>query len=139
MIIPWDFGIINAIKEQLGLAIFPSVPQQSTRQNPQIIFELKDIRQGKNQLYRVEFSLTLIDKNEGKNLEILKNITKLIRKKLSLKQENFTIGSARAKINLITTKGNRMEIDLIALLQLNDGENERIIENRGAEHYETDN
>ena len=74
--IPWDFGIIRAIKELLGISIFPSAPspEHIIKENPYIIFQLNDILQGKNLLYRVGFTLTLIDNNEGKNLEILKKI-----------------------------------------------------------------
>lgn len=126
--IPWDFGIIRAIKELLGIAIFPSMPPEDMKKSPYIIFELKDILQGKNLLYRVGFALTLIDNNEGKNLEILKSITKIIRKELSLKQGNFVIGSARIKIECVESKGINLIINFVALLQLKaiyeDGETE---------------
>ena len=126
--IPWDFGIIRAIKELLGIAIFPSMPPEDMKKSPYIIFELKDILQGKNLLYRVGFALTLIDNNEGKNLEILKSITKIIRKELTLKQGNFVIGSARIKIESVESKGINLIINFAALLQLKaiyeDGETE---------------
>lgn len=126
--IPWDFGIIRAIKELLGIAIFPSMPPEDMKKSPYIIFELKDILQGKNLLYRVGFTLTLIDNNEGKNLEILKSITKIIRKELTLKQGNFVIGSARIKIESVESKGINLIINFAALLQLKaiyeDGETE---------------
>ena len=126
--IPWDFGIIRAIKELLGISIFPSMPPEDMKKSPYIIFELKDILQGKNLLYRVGFTLTLIDNNEGKNLEILKSITKIIRKELTLKQGNFVIGSARIKIESVESKGINLIINFAALLQLKaiyeDGETE---------------
>lgn len=126
--IPWDFGIIRAIKELLGISIFPSMPPEDMKKSPYIIFELKDILQGKNLLYRVGFTLTLIDNNEGKNLEILKSITKIIRKELTLKQGNFVIGSARMKIESVESKGINLIINFAALLQLKaiyeDGETE---------------
>lgn len=126
--IPWDFGIIRAIKELLGISIFPSMPPEDMKKSPYIIFELKDILQGKNLLYRVGFTLTLIDNNEGKNLEILKSITKIIRKELTLKQGNFVIGSARMKIESVESKGINSIINFAALLQLKaiyeDGETE---------------
>ena len=126
--IPWDFGIIRAIKELLGISIFPSMPPEDMKKSPYIIFELKDILQGKNLLYRVGFTLTLIDNNEGKNLEILKSITKIIRKELTLKQGNFVIGSARIKIESMESKGINLIINFAALLQLKaiyeDGETE---------------
>ena len=48
--IPWDFGIIRAIKELLGISIFPSAPSSEhiIKENPYIIFQLNDILQGKN-------------------------------------------------------------------------------------------
>lgn len=116
--IPWDFGIIRAIKELLEIPIFPSVPPKDIKENSYIIFELKDILQGKNLLYRVGFTLTLVDNNEGKNLEILKNITKIIRKELTLKQNSFVIGSARIKIESVESKGSNLIINFAALLQL---------------------
>ncbi len=126
--IPWDFGIIRAIKELLGISIFPSMPPEDMKKSPYIIFELKDILQGKNLLYRVRFTLTLIDNNEGKNLEILKSIIKIIRKELTLKQGNFVIGSARMKIESVESKGINLIINFAALLQLKaiyeDGETE---------------
>lgn len=118
--IPWDFGIIRAIKELLGISIFPSAPspEHIIKENPYIIFQLNDILQGKNLLYRVGFTLTLIDNNEGKNLEILKNITKIIRKELTLKQGEFIIGSARIKTESVESKGSNLIINFAALLQL---------------------
>jgi hypothetical protein len=118
--IPWDFGIIRAIKELLGISIFPSAPspEHVIKENPYIIFQLNDILQGKNLLYRVGFTLTLIDNNEGKNLEILKNITKIIRKELTLKQGEFIIGSARIKTESVESKGSNLIINFAALLQL---------------------
>lgn len=126
--IPWDFGIIRAIKELLGISIFPSIPPENMKKSPYIIFELKDILQGKNLLYRVGFTLTLIDNNEGKNLEILKSITKIIRKELTLKQGDFVIGSAKIKIESVESKGIDLIVNFAALLQLKaiyeDGEEE---------------
>lgn len=118
--IPWDFGIIRAMKELLGISIFPSVPSSEhiIKESPYIIFELNDILQGKNLLYRVGFTLTLVDNNEGKNLEILKNITKIIRKELTLKQGGFVIGSARIKIESVESKKNNLIVNFAALLQL---------------------
>ena len=118
--IPWDFGIIRAIKELLGISIFPSAPspEHIIKENPYRIFQLNDILQGKNLLYRVGFTLTLIDNNEGKNLEILKNITKIIRKELTLKQGEFIIGSARIKTESVESKGSNLIINFAALLQL---------------------
>lgn len=116
--IPWDFGIIRAIGELLKVSIFPSDPPERLKKYPYVTFELKDILQGKNLLYRVGFTLTFVDGNEGKNLELLKKITKIIRNELTLKQNNFILGTARMKIESVESKKNLLIINLAALLQL---------------------
>lgn len=116
--IPWDFGIIQAIKDQLGISIFPSTPPEPLKESSHVIFELKNILQGKNSLYRVGFTLTLVDNNEGNNLEVLKKITKIIRKELTLHQGEFEIGSAKVKIESVESKKDKLIINLVALLQL---------------------
>ncbi|MBR1733962.1 MAG: hypothetical protein IJ730_00690 [Alphaproteobacteria bacterium] len=129
--IPWDFGIIQAIKNQLDISIFPSNPPQKLSQKPHIIFEINDILQGKNCVYRVGFSLTLVNEDHGKNLEILKQITKITRNELTLKQGNFDLGSAKIKIESVENKQRKLTLDLVALLQL------KIIYDDGEENAES--
>jgi hypothetical protein len=118
--IPWDLGIINAIKKELELAIFPSDPPEELHKTPYLLFELKNILQGKNLMSRVEFSITIVDNKEvtSAGFEILKAINKLISKELTLSQEDFIIGSAKTKINSIESKKNRLILNLIAILKL---------------------
>ncbi|MDR0580724.1 MAG: hypothetical protein LBG04_01250, partial [Holosporaceae bacterium] len=63
--IPWDLGIIKAIGKELELAIFPSHPPEEIRKTPYLIFELKNVLQGKNLTSRIEFTITII---EGKDV-----------------------------------------------------------------------
>ncbi len=118
--LPWDFGIINAIKNQFAFSIFPSIPPEELRKTPYLIFELKNVLQGKNQMSRVEFILTIVDVKEisGESLNILKNINKIISKELALRQDEFMIGTARIKIESIENKKNNLIINLVAILQL---------------------
>lgn len=117
---PWDFGIINAIKSQFAFSIFPSIPPEEFRETPYLIFELKNVLQGKNLMSRAEFILTIVDNKErsGQSLNILKNINKIISNELTLRQGNFNIGTARIKIDSIENKKNNLIINLIAILQL---------------------
>lgn len=117
--IPWDFGIIKAIKDQLGVSIFPSNPPQNFEKKPHLIFELNDITQGKNWNYKVGFKMKIVDNNEGTNLEILKKITRIIRKELTLKEHKTTLGSARIKIESVESKSDILTVNFVALLQLN--------------------
>lgn len=119
--IPWDFGIISAIKDQLGIAIFPSTPPKDFQTKPHLIFELNDIMQGKNCVYKVGFKMKIVDNNEGINLEILKKISRIIRKELTLKEGKFVLGSARIKIESVESKSNVLTVNFVALLQINNG------------------
>lgn len=116
--IPWDFGIIKAIKDQLGISIFPSNPPEIFQKKAHLIFELNDIVQGKTGTYKVGFKMKIVDNNEGTNLEILKKITRIVRKELTLKESKNTLGSARIKIESVESKSDILTVNFIALLQL---------------------
>ncbi|MDR0678310.1 MAG: hypothetical protein LBF44_02110 [Holosporaceae bacterium] len=119
--IPWDLGIINAIKKELEFAIFPSnPPEEFGKKTPYLIFELKNILQGKNLMSRVEFSITIVDNKEvtSASFEILKAINKIISKELTLSQDETPIGSAKIKINSIESKKNNLILNLVAILRL---------------------
>ncbi|MDR1561242.1 MAG: hypothetical protein LBS23_02705 [Holosporaceae bacterium] len=118
--LPWDFGIINAIKQELKVAVFPSTPPEEQRKTPYLVFELKNISQGKNLASRVEFFITIVDDQEitGSSFEILRSINKIISKELTLLQEKFVIGTAKVKIESVTSKENYLLLRLIAILQL---------------------
>ncbi|MDR2765945.1 MAG: hypothetical protein LBB63_00565 [Holosporaceae bacterium] len=118
--LPWDFGIVNAIKKELNLAIFPSKPPKELKKTPYLIFELKDILQGKNLMSRVEFLIRIVDEEEitGASFEVLRSLNKIISKELTLSQENVVIGSAKIKINSVANKENSLILTLVAMLQL---------------------
>ncbi|MDR3187463.1 MAG: hypothetical protein LBT63_03495 [Holosporaceae bacterium] len=118
--LPWDMGIINAIKKELKWPIFPSKPPEELRKTPHIIFELQNVLQGKNLMSRVEFLVTIVDRDEvtGAAFEVLRAINKIISKELTLFQENCAIGSAKIKINSIASKENSLILNLVAILQL---------------------
>jgi hypothetical protein len=118
--LPWDFGVINAIKSELAFPIFPSAPPDGMGKTPYLIFELKSIQQCGNFKAKTEFSLTIIDSKDisGESLNILRNINCIIRKELVLSQSNSVIGSAKVKVDSIGNKKNCLIINLISILQL---------------------
>jgi len=118
--LPWDFGIINAIKKELECAIFPSAPPEEQRKTPYLIFELKNIVMGKNLTSRAEFTITVVDEKEvtGTCFEILRALTKIISKELTLVQEDFTLGTARIKLNSVESKKNTLILNFVGILQM---------------------
>ncbi|MDR0677208.1 MAG: hypothetical protein LBF57_00840 [Holosporaceae bacterium] len=115
---PWDFGIINAIRKELQCAIFPANPPEELRKTPYLIFELKNILQGKNLLSRAEFSITIVDNEEKFGFIVLRSINKIISRELTLSQGEAVIGSAKAKINSVESKGNSLILNMVAILKL---------------------
>ncbi|MDR2681437.1 MAG: hypothetical protein LBB29_00075 [Holosporaceae bacterium] len=127
--LPWDFGIINAIKKELSAAVFPSTPPSELHQTPYLIFELKNIAHGKNLMSRVEFVITIVDDKcvTSESMSVMKAISKIISQELTLSQGNVSIGSAKIKINSIESRKNLLLLNMIAILRLKaiyeDGEN----------------
>jgi hypothetical protein len=117
---PWDFGIINAIKQGIGLDIYPSPPPDNQYQTPYLVFEIKSIRTEQRLLSRVEFSMTFVEKDShsGEYFEILKALNKIISRELTLSQEEFQIGTARIKITSIECKKNNIILNCTAMLRL---------------------
>jgi hypothetical protein len=118
--IPWDLGIIKAIGKELGFAIFPTHPPEDKRRTPYLIFELKNILQGKNLTSRVEFSITVVDDKEvtSASYDVLKAINKSISKELTLCQGESEIGSAKIKIDSVESKQNNLLLNLVAILKM---------------------
>ncbi|MCR5224460.1 MAG: hypothetical protein K6C34_00055 [Alphaproteobacteria bacterium] len=118
--LPWDFGIINAIKKEIEYAIFPSTPPEEQRKTPYLIFELKNIVMGKNLTSRAEFSITIVDDKEvtGICFEILRTLTKLISKELTLAQDDFVLGSARIKLNSVESRKNNLILNFVGILKM---------------------
>ena len=119
--IPWDFGITKAIAGELGTMLFPfSAPSKEERTSPYLIFDLKNIVQGKNLTSRAEFTITIASDDEitPKSYEIFRNIQKMTGKELSLYEGNEIIGSAKLKIFSFESKKNNLILNITALLQL---------------------
>ncbi|MDR3179432.1 MAG: hypothetical protein LBT70_00850 [Holosporaceae bacterium] len=118
--LPWDFGIINAIKKELSAAIFPSTPPDELRKTPYLIFELKNIIHGKNLMSRVEFVVSIVDDKcvTSESMKIMKSISKITAQELTLSQGNVAIGSAKIKIDSIESRKNLLLLNMIAILKL---------------------
>lgn len=118
--LPWDLGIINAIKKNIEFDIFPSMPPEELRKTPYLIFELKNIVQGVNLISRADFVINIVDKNEitSAAFDILKSINKIINTELTLSQNDFEIGRAKIKINSVESKKNTLILNMTSILQL---------------------
>lgn len=118
--IPWDFGVINAIKKKLNVEVFPSDPPEELKKSQYLIFNLKNITQGVNLKAKMEFSLIIVDKEEtsGYTYAILRKINRIISSEFDLYQGNIIIGSAKVKINYLENKNNMLILNLEAMLQL---------------------
>ena len=118
--IPWDFGLINALKEKLNVEIFPSDPPDESRQTPYLILELKNIRQGVGRSTRAELQLKIVDEEKPSSLtyDFIKTIRKAITQKLTLKQGTFEIGEANIKLEKIVTGRSDAVLNMTALLNL---------------------
>ncbi|MDR2781922.1 MAG: hypothetical protein LBB21_05740 [Holosporaceae bacterium] len=120
MLIPWDLGLINALKKGFEYAIFPSNPPEENRRTPYLIFELQNFLHGKNFTARVEFTLTIVDQKEvtSASFDVLRAINKVISKELTLIQEEFVIGSAKIKTDAVESKKNSLVLKMVAILKL---------------------
>ncbi|MDR0555395.1 MAG: hypothetical protein LBG20_00040 [Holosporaceae bacterium] len=118
--IPWDLGLIRAMGKELAFAIFPSHPPEEMRKTPYLIFELKNVLQGKNLISRVEFSITVMDGKEvtSASYNVLKAINKIISKELILAQDDAEIGRAKIKIDSVESKKNNLMVHLVAILKM---------------------
>ncbi len=120
MIVPWDFGLINSLKNLLNISIFPSEPPEENRKKPYIILELKNIIQNVNLQTKIDFKLTVVngEDNSVDCYSLIKTFKKITAEKLSLHQGNFKIGNAQIKLQKFETKKNNLILELTALLQL---------------------
>lgn len=119
--IPWDFGIKNAIEKELGISLFPfSAPSEEKRISPYLIIEFKNLVQGKNLTSRADFAITIVNEREitAESFEISKNLEKIARKELTLYQGKKVIGSAKFKIISLESKKNNLILNITALLCL---------------------
>lgn len=118
--LPWDFGIINAIRKEIEFAIFPSIPPKELQKKPYLVFELKNVLMGKNLTSRVEFTITIVDENEisGTCFNIVHVIDRLISKELSLSQGNFEIGKAKIKLTNVESRRNNLILNFVGILKM---------------------
>ncbi|MDR2107811.1 MAG: hypothetical protein LBO73_04855 [Holosporaceae bacterium] len=119
--IPWDFGIINALKKCLGTIIFPSdPPEEESLQTPYLIFELKKITHGKNLISRAEFTLTVADedKTDGGRFAVMKAVDRIAEDELTLSAGDAVIGSAKIKMISFDSKKNKLILNFAAILKL---------------------
>ncbi|MBE6447454.1 MAG: hypothetical protein E7015_03150 [Alphaproteobacteria bacterium] len=118
---PWDFGLINALKNLLNVKIFPSEPPIDMQcKKPYIILEIKDFAQNINLTTRLNFRMSFVyDENIMPNyFDVISLIKKATADKLTLSQGKFQIGTAQIKLDKFANKKNTLILDLTALLQL---------------------
>jgi len=123
--IPWDFGLIQALKEKIGWEIFPSDPPEEIRY-PYLILEIGEMKYRSDQTILVEMNLRLIDseKPSCKIYKFCKTLQKTIMEDLSLRNGDQDIGKAALKIDRIVTVKNDQVIKLAAIIKLKNIEGE---------------
>ncbi|MBO6055634.1 MAG: hypothetical protein J6P84_01455 [Alphaproteobacteria bacterium] len=123
--IPWDFGLIQALREKIGWEIFPSDPPE-TIDYPYLILEIGEMKYRSDQTILVEMNLRLIDSNKPscKIYEFCKTLQKIIMEDLSLCNGEQDIGKAALKIDRIVTAKTGQVIKLIAIIKLKNIEGE---------------
>ena len=136
--IPWDFGLINALKEKLKLKIFPAelpdnFPEENLTKMPYWVFELKNIKQGINLTTRGEFQMRVVeeessDNNIGEYVQIFNNIS---GKDFELRVGKAKIGVAKIKLEKVVTTKKDTILNFIALLNF-----DAIYEDIDGENYE---
>lgn len=123
--IPWDFGLIQALREKIGWEIFPSDPPENIGY-PYLILEIGEMKYRSDQTILVEINLRLIDSDKPscKIYEFCKTLQKTVMKDLSLRNDNQDIGKAALKIDRIVTAKNNQTVKLIAIIKLKNIEGE---------------
>lgn len=123
--IPWDFGLIQALREKIGWKIFPSDPPDDV-ECPYLILEIGEMKYRPDQTILVEMNLRLIDtdKPSCKIYEFCKTLQRTILEDLPLHNDDQNIGKAALKIDRIVTVKNDQVIKLIAIIKLKNIEEE---------------
>ena len=123
--IPWDFGLIQALREKIGWEIFPSDPPENIGY-PYLILEIGEMKYRSDQTILVEMNLRLIDSDKPscKIYEFCKTLQKIIMEDLSLCNGEQDIGKAALKIDRIVTAKNNQTVKLIAIIKLKNIEGE---------------
>lgn len=119
--LPWDFGIINAIKKELSdYAVYPSNPPIESQIFPYIVVSMKNSRINANSTVLVEMLLSIVDRDNVSNTSytILRALMKLMRRELTLRGEENDIGKAYFRINHVDTKQNALILNLTGILNV---------------------
>lgn len=116
--IPWDFGLINALKKSLNYKVLPSAGENE--EPPYITFCFEKYFQKNIFTISADFSLEIVDINEWNNdrFEIAKKISKVISSPLSLCCKNENIGYACVKNVSLENKQNSLILKMTAMLYL---------------------
>ncbi len=117
--IPWDFGLIQALREKIGWEIFPSDPLDDV-EYPYLILEIDEMKYRLDQTILAEINLKLVDSNKPscKIYEFCKKLQQIIMGNLSLYNGNLNIGKASVKIDRIVTTKNDQTVKLVAIIKL---------------------
>lgn len=123
--IPWDFGLIQALRKKIGWEIFPSDPPEDI-EYPYLILEIGEMKYRSDQTILVEMNLRLIDsvKPSCKIYKFCKTLQKTVMEDLSLRNGDQDIGKAALKIDRIVTAKNDQVVKLIAIIKLKNIEGE---------------
>lgn len=123
--IPWDFGLIQALRKKIGWEIFPSDPPEDI-EYPYLILEIGEMKYRSDQTILVEMNLRLIDsvKPSCKIYKFCKTLQKTVMEDLSLRNGDQDIGKAALKIDRIVTAKNDQVVKLVAIIKLKNIEGE---------------
>lgn len=117
--ISWDFGLINALKEKIGLEIYPSEPPDEV-DCPYLILEIGETKYRFDHTILAEVNIRITDteKPSSRGYEICKKLQQISMEDLALCSENLEFGKAAMKIDRIVTTKNNQIIKLIVMIQL---------------------
>ena len=121
MDIPWDFGLINALKTKIKTKIFPSMPPEADlAEFPFIIFEITDVKHTSSQNIRLDINLRIVDKQQPMALvnKYLYEIRQAASSELELFHAEKQLGFAKIKIDKLVINQNATILHLTALLRL---------------------
>ncbi len=117
--IPWDFGLIQALREKIGWEIFPSDPPDDINY-PYLILEINEMKYRQDQTILAEISIQVIDldKPSNKLYKFCKTLQRITMEDLSLYNGNQNIGKTALKIDRVVTTKNDQIVKLIAIIKL---------------------
>lgn len=124
--IPWDFGLIQSLKEKIGWEIFPSDPPDDI-ECPYLILEIDEMKYRPDQTVLAELNIRVIDsdKPSGRIYKFCKKLQQIAMEDLSLRNDNKDIGKAALKIDRVVTTKNDQIIKLIAMIKIKNIEGEQ--------------